>query len=98
MATKHRQFICLLVSPVEPLPDMRKTFDAEVTTTETRSQKLIINVDKRQDEARRYEIRPQQIAPRSERGGGADWFALFDIIRDKPVVKPKGTAHFLNVN
>ncbi|KAE8288678.1 Protein 4.1 [Larimichthys crocea] len=31
-------------------------------------------------------IRPGKFAPPSEREGGDDWFILFDIIRDKPVV------------
>lgn len=73
------------------MPDVRKTF--EVTTTETRTQKkMIIGVDRRQDETRLSEMRQIQIAPPSEREGGDDWFVLFDIIREKPVVVPPGTS------
>ncbi|XP_039973220.1 uncharacterized protein LOC120783904 isoform X3 [Xiphias gladius] len=71
------------------IPDMRKTFEVEVTTTETSTwKKRIIGVASRQDERRLSEIRPIQTAPPSERGGGDDWFVLFDIIREKPVVIP----------
>lgn len=80
------------VTPVEIIPEMRKTFEVEVTTTETRTwKKMIIGVDDRQDETRLAEIRSSQIAPPTEREGGDDWFILFDIIREKPVVVPPGT-------
>ncbi|XP_018543577.2 uncharacterized protein LOC108890900 isoform X12 [Lates calcarifer] len=79
------------VTPVKIMPDVRKTF--EVTTTETRTQKkMIIGVDRRQDETRLSEMRQIQIAPPSEREGGDDWFVLFDIIREKPVVVPPVTV------
>ncbi|XP_042345169.1 uncharacterized protein LOC121945189 isoform X2 [Plectropomus leopardus] len=77
------------VIPVEIVPDMRKTFEVKVTTTESTTwKKMIIGVDSRQDETRLTEIRPRQMAPPSEREGGDDWFVLFDIIREKPVVIP----------
>ncbi|XP_054478342.1 LOW QUALITY PROTEIN: uncharacterized protein LOC129110178 [Anoplopoma fimbria] len=77
------------VTPVEIIPDMRKTLEVEVTTAETRTwEKMIIGVDSRLDETRLSEIRTSQIASPSEREGGDDWFSLFDIIRKKPVVIP----------
>uniref|UniRef100_A0A3Q3IH89 SAB domain-containing protein n=1 Tax=Monopterus albus TaxID=43700 RepID=A0A3Q3IH89_MONAL len=77
------------VTPLAIIPDMKKTSMAEVTTTETRMwKKMIIGVDSRQDETRLSEIRPIQIAPLAEREGGDDWFVLFDVIREKPVVIP----------
>lgn len=81
------------VAAVE-IPDMRKTFEVEVTTTETRTwEKTIIGVDNRQDEARLSEMRMSPIAPPSEREGGDDWFVLFDIIREKPFVIPQGSVN-----
>lgn len=78
------------VVPVKTVEDVSKTFVAEVTTTETRTWKsMIISVDSRQEETRRSETKMVQIAPLSERED--DWFALFDIIREKPVVVPPGT-------
>ncbi|XP_027142934.1 titin isoform X8 [Larimichthys crocea] len=72
------------VTPVEIIPDVRK---AEVKTTETTTwKKMIIGADSKQDETRLSQIRPGKFAPPSEREGGDDWFILFDIIRDKPVV------------
>lgn len=80
------------VTPVKIIPDMRKSFEIEVKTTETTTlKKTIIIVDSRQDETRPSEI--SQIAPPSEREGGDDWFILFDIIREKPLVVPPGTFH-----
>lgn len=82
----------MAVTPVEITSDMRKTFEAEVTTTETRTwKKMIIGVDSRQEETRLSEIRPIQTAPLSEREGEDDWFVLFDIAREKPVFIPSGT-------
>lgn len=82
------------VTPVKIIPDMRKSFEIEVKTTETTTlKKTMIIVDSRQDETRPSEIRPSQIAPPSEREGGDDWFLLFDIIREKPIVVPPGTFH-----
>lgn len=84
--------LCLfvLVGPVEIIMDMRKTFEAEVTTTETRTRrKMVIDLN-RQDETRLSEITPSRIAPLSKREKD-DWFALFDVIRQKPVVVPPGT-------
>lgn len=43
------------------------------------------------------EIRTGKIALSSEREGGDDWFALFDIIREKPVFIPPGTFHCQSV-
>ncbi|XP_030013889.1 uncharacterized protein LOC115435549 isoform X3 [Sphaeramia orbicularis] len=78
------------VTPVEPVPYMRKTIETEVTITETKTwKKITIGVDRKQDEARLSEIRSRQIAPPVEREGGDDWFVLFDVIRDKPVVVPQ---------
>jgi len=80
------------VTPVEIIPDMRKRLEVEVTTAETRAwKKMIIGVDSRQDETLLSEIRSSQIASPSERDGGDDWPALFDILREKPVVVPPGT-------
>ncbi|XP_029360050.1 titin homolog isoform X2 [Echeneis naucrates] len=76
------------VAPVEIIQDVRKTFEAEVITTETRRWKKTISVDKRQDEMRISEMRQIQTAPPSEREVGDDWFFLFDIVREKPVVVP----------
>lgn len=82
----------MTVTPVEIISDMRKTFEAEVATTETRTwKKMIIGVDSGQDETHLSEIRSSQTAPLSEREGGDDWFVLFDIIREKTVVIPPGT-------
>ncbi|KAK9513643.1 hypothetical protein VZT92_027159 [Zoarces viviparus] len=88
-AVREKPAVLPSVTPVEIIPDVRKTFEVEVTTAETRTwEKVIIGVDGRQDETRLSEIRTRQIASPSERGGGDDWFALFDIIREKPVVRP----------
>ncbi|XP_045901683.1 uncharacterized protein LOC123968783 isoform X4 [Micropterus dolomieu] len=76
------------VIPFEIIPDVQKMFEAEVTPTETRIWKKIIGAESRQDETRLSEIRPSQTAPPSERGGGDDWFVMFDVIREKPVVIP----------
>lgn len=85
---------CLFVSatPFEIIPDMRKSFEVKMKTTETTTwKKTIIGVDSRQDETCLPEIRPSQIARSSEREGGDDWFVLFDVIREKPLVVPPGT-------
>ncbi|XP_075964993.1 uncharacterized protein LOC142969175 isoform X11 [Anarhichas minor] len=91
-AVREKPAVLPSATPVEIIPDVRKTFEVEVTTAETRTwEKMIIGVDGRQDETRLSEIRTSQIASPSERGGGGggdDWFALFDIIREKPVVRP----------
>lgn len=82
------------VAPVEIIPDMRRTFETEVSTTKTGTwKKMIIGVDSRQDETHLSEIRSSRIALPSEREGGDDMFGLFDIIRGKPVVIPPGTFH-----
>ncbi|XP_056237233.1 titin-like isoform X5 [Seriola aureovittata] len=86
-AIREEAVILPSVAPVEIIRDMRKTFEVEVTSTETRTwKKTIIGVDRRQDETRFSEMRQIQIAPPSEREGGDDWFILFDIIREKPVI------------
>ncbi|CAK6960484.1 uncharacterized protein LOC128367095 [Scomber scombrus] len=88
-AVREEAVIRPSVAAVKIIPEMRKTFEVEVTTTETRTwKKMIIGVDSRQDEARLSEIRPSPMAPSSEREGGYDWFILFDIIREKTVVIP----------
>lgn len=84
------------VTPVESIPDMRKTLEVEVKTTETTTwKKMIIGVDSRQDETRLSEIKPSRISPPSEREGGDDWFALFDIIREKLIVPSGIVLHTL---
>ncbi|XP_029927918.1 titin-like isoform X2 [Myripristis murdjan] len=86
-AVREETIIVPPVVPVKTVEDVRKTFVAEVTTTETRAWKsMIISVDSRQEETRRSETKMVQIAPLSERED--DWFVLFDIIREKPVVVP----------
>ncbi|XP_070690933.1 uncharacterized protein [Pempheris klunzingeri] len=75
------------VTPVEIIPDMRRTLEVEAKMTETTTwKKEIIGVDSRQDETHLSKI--SQIAPPSEREGGDDWFVLFDIIHEKPAVIP----------
>ncbi|XP_032374153.1 uncharacterized protein LOC116690995 isoform X6 [Etheostoma spectabile] len=81
------------VTPVEIIPDLSKMFKVEVTTTETRTwKKMIIGVNSRQDVTHLSEIRTGKIALPSEREGGDDWFALFDILREKPVFIPPVAA------
>ncbi|XP_034731199.1 uncharacterized protein LOC117946871 isoform X6 [Etheostoma cragini] len=81
------------VTPVEIIPDMSKMFKGEVTTTETRTwKKMIIGVNSLQDVTNLSEIRTGKIAMPSEREGGDDWFALFDIIREKPGFIPQVAA------
>ncbi|XP_056262038.1 uncharacterized protein LOC130188025 isoform X4 [Pseudoliparis swirei] len=88
-ATRVKAEVRPSVTPVEIIPDMRKRLEVEVTTAETRAwKKMIIGVDSRQDETLLSEIRTCQIASPSERDGGDDWPALFDILREKPVVVP----------
>ncbi|KAK2844434.1 hypothetical protein Q5P01_011093 [Channa striata] len=74
------------VTPTEIIPDMRKVLEAEVTTTETRTQ-MIIGGDDRQDETRLSEIKLSQVAPLPVREDD-DWFVLFNIIQEGPVVIP----------
>lgn len=82
----------LSVPRVEIIPKMKKTFETEVTTIETKTwKKTIIGVDSRQDVTRASKIRPSQTI--SEREGGDDWFVLFDSIREKPVLIPRGTFY-----
>ncbi|XP_067366260.1 uncharacterized protein [Channa argus] len=76
------------VTPAEIVLDMRKVVEVEVTTAETRTQKMIIGVDNRQDETRLSEIRLSPVIPQSETERGDDWFVLFNIIQEKPVVIP----------
>lgn len=80
-------------TPFEIIPAMRKSFEVKMKETPetTTWRKTIIGVDSRQDETRLPEIRPSQAAPPSEREGGDDWFILFDVIREKPLVVPPGT-------
>lgn len=79
--------------PFEIILDMRKSFEVKMkeTTKTTMWKKTIIGVDSRQDETCLPDIRASQIAPPSEREGGDDWFVLFDVIREKPLVVPPGT-------
>lgn len=80
------------VTPAVITPDMRKALEVEVKIAEARTwKKTIIGVDSRQDQTRLTEIRPSQAAPPAEREGGDDWFTLFDVSREKPVVVPPGT-------
>ena len=80
------------VAPVELIRDVKKAFEAEVTTTETRTYKqTIISADRTQDGTRLSEIRPSQVTSLSEREGEDDWFVLFDVTREKPAVAPPGT-------
>ncbi|KAK5892508.1 hypothetical protein CesoFtcFv8_012878 [Champsocephalus esox] len=88
-AVHEKTVILPSVAPVEIIPDMRRTFETEVSTTKTETwRKIIIGVDSRQDETHLSEIRSSRIALPSEREGGDDMFGLFDIIRGKPVVIP----------
>nr|XP_020493000.1 uncharacterized protein LOC109986625 isoform X9 [Labrus bergylta] len=88
-AIREEAVIVPSVSPVEIVPDMRKLSEVEVKTTETTTWKeMIIGVETRQVETRLSEIRTSQAALLSEREGGDDWFGLFDIVREKPVVIP----------
>ncbi|KAL3060397.1 hypothetical protein OYC64_014868 [Pagothenia borchgrevinki] len=88
-AVHEKTVILPSVAPVEIIPDMRRAFETEVSTTETGTwKKMIIGVDSRQDETHLSEIRSSRVALPSEREGGDDWFGLFDIIRGKPVVIP----------
>lgn len=82
------------VTLLEVVTDMRKSSEVELKTTETTTwKKMIIGMDSRHDETLQSEISPSQIAQPSEREGGDDWFVLFDVFRDKPVVIPPGTFH-----
>ncbi|XP_062421474.1 uncharacterized protein LOC119198074 isoform X3 [Pungitius pungitius] len=89
------------VASVEIIPDMRKSFEVEVTSTESVTwQKMIIGGDSRHDETRPSGIGSSQVASLSERGGGGDdWFVLFDTLRQRPVVIPPVAAvgHFVDV-
>lgn len=86
----HRMFVPVI--PTEVIQDMKKTFDVEVTRTETRtSKKIITSVDSRQVRTGISEIRGSQIPPPSEREGGDDWCVLFDIVREKPAIASPGT-------
>ncbi|KAL6109075.1 uncharacterized protein ACO6RY_12286 [Pungitius sinensis] len=89
------------VASVEIIPDMRKSFEVEVTSTESVTwQKMIIGGDSRLDETRPSGIGTRQVASLSERGGGGDdWFVLFDTLRQRPVVIPPVAAvgHFVDV-
>ncbi|XP_033983705.1 uncharacterized protein LOC117480474 isoform X3 [Trematomus bernacchii] len=88
-AVHEKTVILPSVAPVEIIPDMRRAFETEVSTTETGTwKKMIIGVDSRQDETHLSEIRSSRVALPSEREGGDDWFGLFDIIHGKPVVIP----------
>ncbi|XP_061632023.1 uncharacterized protein LOC133479298 isoform X4 [Phyllopteryx taeniolatus] len=63
-------------TPVEITPAMRKPFEADVLTTETRTwEMMIIGENTRHDETRISEMRP--VIPTSGRGEDDDWFELF---------------------
>ncbi|KAM4581075.1 uncharacterized protein PAE49_005741 isoform 3-T4 [Odontesthes bonariensis] len=84
-AVREKAVIIPAAAPVEVIRDVKKAFVAEVTTTETRTYKeTIISVDR----TRLSEIRPSQATSLSEREGEDDWFALFDVTREKPAVAP----------
>ncbi|XP_041798225.1 uncharacterized protein LOC121610272 isoform X2 [Chelmon rostratus] len=88
-AIREKPVILPAVTPAVITPDMRKALEVEVKTAEARTwKKTIIGVDSRQDQTRLTEIRPSQAAPPAEREGGDDWFTLFDVSREKPVVVP----------
>ncbi|KAM9852266.1 uncharacterized protein ACBR49_005367 isoform 2-T2 [Aulostomus maculatus] len=88
-ADREEAVILPPVAPVEIIPDMRRTSEGQVTTTETPTwQKMIIGMDSRQDEARLSEIRLSPIAPTPQIQRDDDWFTLFDVIREKPVAIP----------
>ncbi|XP_071372176.1 uncharacterized protein [Centroberyx affinis] len=88
-AMREKAVIIPPVAPVELIQDVSKTFVVDVMTTETRTwKKVIIGADSGQDETRLSEIKRVQMAPPSEREEGDDWFVVFDIIREKPVVIP----------
>nr|XP_040021533.1 uncharacterized protein LOC120810753 isoform X6 [Gasterosteus aculeatus aculeatus] len=76
------------VARVDIVPDMRKTVEVEVTSAESVTwQKMIIGGDSRHDETRSTEIGTSQVASLWERrAGGDDWFVLFDVLRERPVV------------
>lgn len=88
--TQHlSHFIC---APVEIIQDVKKKFEHEVTTTETRTHKeMIIDVSGRQDVARFSGIRLSQIETPFSSEGEDDWFVLLDFAREKPAVTPAGT-------
>lgn len=79
---------------VDIVPDMRKTVEVEVTSAESVTwQKMIIGGDSRHDETRSTEIGTSQVASLWERrAGGDDWFVLFDVLRERPVVIAPGTG------
>ncbi|XP_042281134.1 titin-like isoform X2 [Thunnus maccoyii] len=86
-AVREEAVIKPSVATVEIIPEMRETFEVEVTTTETRTwKKMIIGAESRQEEVHLSEMRPSPIAPPPERED--DWFVLCDIIREKPVFIP----------
>ncbi|XP_070821751.1 uncharacterized protein [Chaetodon trifascialis] len=88
-AIREKPVVLPSVPPGAILPDIRKSFEVEVKTTETTTwKKTIIGADSRRDQTRLSEIRPSQTAPPAEREGGDDWFTLFDAWREKPVVVP----------
>ncbi|XP_061531099.1 uncharacterized protein LOC133401760 isoform X4 [Phycodurus eques] len=76
---------------VKRLPAMRKPFEADVLTTETRTwEMMIIGENTRHDETRISEMRP--VRPTSGRGEEDDWFELFP----KQTI-PEKTAHVPSV-
>lgn len=79
---------------VDIVPDMRKTVEVEVTSAESVTwQKMIIGGDSRHDATRSTEIGTSQVASLWERrAGGDDWFVLFDVLHERPVVIPPGTG------
>ncbi|XP_068999115.1 uncharacterized protein [Embiotoca jacksoni] len=88
-AVREKTVVIPAATLVEISLDMKKPFEVEVTTTETTTpKKVITGVDRRQERTSLAENRQRLIAPLAERGGGDDWFILFDAIPEKPVFMP----------
>ncbi|KAM8868819.1 uncharacterized protein AB9W97_016473 isoform 7-T9 [Spinachia spinachia] len=96
--TRVKAVVIPSVAPVEIIPGMRKTFAVEVTSAESVAwQKVIIGGgDSRHDGTRPSEIGTSQVASLA---GEDDWFLLFDILRETPVVIPPVAVveHFVDV-
>nr|XP_057940697.1 uncharacterized protein LOC131137133 isoform X3 [Doryrhamphus excisus] len=71
---------------------VRKPFETEVLTTESRTWEKMIIGESRRDETRFSEMRLSPVGPTSGREGEDDWFALFDIITEKTAAVPSVTV------
>ncbi|XP_054636954.1 uncharacterized protein LOC129184736 [Dunckerocampus dactyliophorus] len=76
------------VTPVEITLPMRKPFETEVLTTESRTWDKMVIGESRHDETRLSKMRPSPVGPTSGREGEDDWFVLFDIITEKTAAVP----------